>query len=252
MQEIHKLLNDLYSPLKEVANEAIGKLGKEKALIYIDIFNDWINISGEIKNQYADTELINSLLYLSQHSLMKDIYWIQLFFLTGNYPQIYRSLRYILEMSFKGYYMDTYDKHPRKNMEHLANDIDVKRTWVYQNEMKLYGGKFLSECLLELFPQAKVPEVMSSYKNIWETLNKHVHPTIEYLDRTMIGVPGFAMINTFDDEWANETISISVMVFDLVWLAIISTFPNCAEKLANNGLHLTYPIVSSALEIMNS
>jgi len=65
-------------------------------------------------------------------------------------------------------------------------------------------------------------------------------------------VPGFLMTDSFDKEWASETIETATKIFDLVWLAVISRFPGCAELIAQEGLLLEYPIVTAALETFSA
>jgi hypothetical protein len=60
------------------------------------------------------------------------------------------------------------------------------------------------------------------------------------------------MTDIFDEKWALETIETATMVFDLVWLAILTRFPNCTEVLAQKGFHLDYPLVTAALENFSS
>ncbi len=67
-----------------------------------------------------------------------------------------------------------------------------------------------------------------------------------------IGVPGSLMTDIFDEKWALETIETATMVFDLVWLAVLTRFPECTETLAQKGLRLDYPIVTAALESFSS
>jgi hypothetical protein len=86
------------------------------------------------------------------------------------------------------------------------------------------------------------------YKSLWNRLNEYVHPSRTLLDRMVVDVPGFLVTDSFDREWALETIEVATMTFDLVWLAVISRFPRCAELLAQKGLLLEYPIVTAALE----
>ena len=86
------------------------------------------------------------------------------------------------------------------------------------------------------------------YKSLWDKLNEYVHPSKALLERMIAGVPGFLMTDSFDKEWASETIETATMILDLVWVAVISRFPSCAELIAQKGLLLEYPIVTAALE----
>lgn len=237
------LLGDQYEYLPKIAEETFRTLGKEQAGHFNSLANDWIEILIAIRDTYSKDELSASLLYIYFYGLFKEVQWFQLLFLAGNYPLLHRSLRFVWEMIFRAYHADT----PEPGLT-----IDGKVNWLVQHEQEMFQWKFMKRILLQLLPQAKGTEIEEYYKSLWDKLNKYVHPSKALLDRMVVGAPGFLMTDSFDKEWALETIETATMVFDLVWLAAISRFPRCVELLVQKGLLVEYPIVTTVLSAEQS
>jgi len=243
------LLGEQYEHLHKVTEETFCGLGKEQAGYFTSLANDWIEIIRAISGIYSEDELFDGLMYIYLSSLFKEVYWFQLLFLAGNYPLLHRSLRYVWEMIFRAYYVDTYARESPGDPEPPGPTVDDKAEWLAQHEREMFQwGKFMKPTLRRLVPQAKGTEIEEYYKSLWDKLNEYVHPSKALLDRMVVDVPGFLMTDSFDKEWASETIETATMIFDLVWLAVISRFPRCAGLLAQEGLLLEYPIVTAALE----
>jgi hypothetical protein len=188
-------------------------------------------------------------MYIYFNGLFKEVYWFQLLFLAGNYPLLHRSLRFVWEMIFRAYHVDTYAPKSPGDPEPPGPTVDDKVEWLARHEREMFQWeKFMKLTLRRLLPQAKGTEMEEHYKSLWNRLNEYVHPSRALLDRMVVDVPGFLVTDSFDREWALETIEVATMTFDLVWLAVISRFPRCAELLAQKGLLLEYPIVTAALE----
>jgi len=243
------LLGDQYKYLPKIAEETFHSLGKEQAGYFTSLANDWIDILSAILDTYSKDELSASLMYIYFNGLFKEVYWFQLLFLTGNYPLLHRSLRFVWEMIFRAYHVDTYALNFPDDREPPGPTVDDKVEWLAQHEREMFRWKeFMKPTLQRLWPQAKDPEIEEYYKSLWDRLNEYVHPSRALLDRMVIDVPGFLVTDSFDREWALETIKVATVTFDLVWLAVISRFPECAELLAEKGLLVKYPIVTAALE----
>jgi hypothetical protein len=84
------------------------------------------------------------------------------------------------------------------------------------------------------------------YKSLWDRLNEYVHPSKALLDRMVTWAPESWVRDAFSEEWALETIRTATMVFDLVWMLVISRFSRCADVIAREGLRVDYPITTSA------
>jgi len=243
------LLGEQYKQLYEIAQETICNLGKEQAGYFTRLANDWMDVLGAIIDTYSENERFHSLMYFYLSSLFKEVSWFQLLFLGGNYPLLLRSLRFIWEMMFRAYCVDTCACESCGDSELPGSTIDDKLEWLAQNERNMFQWKkFMRSVLLQLLPQAEGTEMEEYYRSLWGKLNAYVHPSKTLLDRMFVGASGFLVRDAFDKEWALETIGTATMVFDLVWLAVISRFPGCEELLAQKGLHLEYPTVTIALE----
>ena len=188
-------------------------------------------------------------MYIYFSGLFKEVYWFQLLFLAGNYPLLHRGLRFVWEMIFRAYYVDTYVRKSPDDPEPPGPTVDDKAEWLAQHERKMFQWhKFMQPMLRRLLHQAKGTEIEEYYKALWDKLNEYVHPSKSLLDRMVVPVSSLLVRDSFDKEWASETIETATMIFDLVWLAVISRFPRCAELIAQKRRHLEYPIVTTALE----
>ena len=243
------LLGEQYEHLREIAEETFRSLGKEQAGHFTRLANDWMDVLVAISNTYPENERLHSLMYLYLSGLFKEVIWFQLLFLAGNYALLLRSRRFIWEMIFRAYHVDTYVRESPSDPEPPGPTLDDKVEWLGQREKDMYRwDSFVKPTLLRLLPQAKGTEMEECYKSLWDKLNAYVHPSKALLDRMVVSKTGFLVRDAFDREWALETVGTATMVFDLVWLAVISRFPGCAGLLAQKGLHVEYPIVTTALE----
>jgi len=243
------LLGEQYEHLRKIAADTFRSLGKERAVYFTSLTNDWIDTLSTILDTYSKDELSNSLMYICFSGLFKEVYWFQLLFLAGNYPLLHRSLRFVWEMIFRAYYVDTYERKSPDDHESPGPTVDDKVEWLARHEREMFRwGEFVKPTLQRLLPQAKGTEIEKCYKSLWDKLHEYVHPSKALLDRMVVDVPGFLMTDRFDKEWALETIETATMIFDLVWLAVISRFPKCAGLLAQKKLLVEYPIVTAALE----
>lgn len=243
------LLGDQYKHLPEIAEETFSSLGEEQAGYFTSLANDWIDILSAILDTYSKDELPDSLMYIYFNGLFKEVYWFQLLFLTGNYPLLHRSLRFVWEMIFRAYNVDTYVRKSPSDPEPPGPTIDDKVEWLAQHEREMFQwDRFVKPTLRRLLPQMEGTEMEVYYKSLWDKLNKYVHPSTALLYRMVVDVPGSLMTDSFDEDWAAEIIETATKIFDLVWLAVISRFPGCAELVAQKGLLLEYPIVTAALK----
>jgi len=243
------LFGNQYKHLHDIAQQTLSGLSRKQAGCFPDLGNDWIRVLGAIRDAYPDDELSNSLMYVYFSGLFKEVYWFQLLFLAGNYPLLHRSLRFVWEMMFRAYHVDTYADEFPDDPDPPGLTVDDKARWLGEHERKMYRWPtFMLPLLYRLLPQAKGTEMEECYERLWDDLNEYVHPSKALLDRMVVDVHGFLVTDRFDKEWALQTINAATTVFDLVWLAVISRFRGCAESLAQTGLHVDYPIVTTMLE----
>src|SRR5215471_19136848 len=74
-------LSDAYARFKEIEQESILRLGREKAFHFVELANDWIDIQAAISRTYSYDELTQGLVYFYFFSLFKEVQWLQLHFL---------------------------------------------------------------------------------------------------------------------------------------------------------------------------
>jgi hypothetical protein len=86
-------LSDAYNRLKEIEQESVLRLGREKAFHFVELANDWIDLQAAMSRTYSCNELTQGLVYFYFFSLFKEVQWFQLHFLSGNYPLLGRGLR---------------------------------------------------------------------------------------------------------------------------------------------------------------
>lgn len=236
-------LSEVYDRLKEIEQESVLKLGREKAFHFVELANDWIDIQAAISRTYSYNELVQGLVYFCFFSLFKEVQWFQLHFLSGNYPLLGRSLRFVWEMIYRAYYTDTYtgDSPPGPS---LADKI----LWLEQRESTLHWGNCICPMLAKVFPLTKQEqEVREHYHNLWQSLNRYAHPSVDLVSR-MMGESALLVTDSFDERWATEIIQDATEVFDLIWLAVISRFPKCAPLLAQQKYGLVCPLTQAVLE----
>lgn len=243
------LLGEQYDHLRDIAEETIRSLGEERAAHFTLLANDWMDVLSAISGAYSERGRLHSLVYFYLSGLFKEVSWFQLLFLAGNYPLLHRSLRFVWEMMFRAYYVDVYAQESQDDPEPPGPTLDEKVEWLAQHEREMFQWRrFIRPTLLRLLPQAEGTEIERYYKSLWDRLNEYVHPTKAFLDRMVIHDPASLVRDSFNAEWALETIGTATDVFDLVWLAVISRFPRCSSLIAQKGLHIVYPVITAALE----
>jgi hypothetical protein len=62
----------------------------------------------------------------------------------------------------------------------------------------------------------------------------------------MVGDSALHVTDNFDEGWALDTVTAATDVFDLVWLAVLQTFPKAGDRIAQEGLIVEYPILKLA------
>ncbi len=234
-------LSEVYDRLKEIEQESVLKLGREKAFHFVELANDWIDIQAAISRTYSYNELVQGLVYCYFFSLFKEVQWFQLHFLSGNYPLLGRGLRFVWEMTYRAYYTDTYAGESPP-----GPSLDDKILWLKQRESTLRWGNCIHPVLGKVFPLVE-QEVREHYHNLWQSLNRYVHPSVDLVSR-MMGESALLVTDSFDETWAMEIIQDATEIFDLIWLAVISRFPKCAPLLAQQEYGLVCPLTQAVLE----
>lgn len=167
IRKLEDILDGLYEHWKLVRTETIKHLGHENALHIIDFHaNNWIEVAAWISSKY-DREEQNNIVLFQFYRLFKEIYWLQFLLHNGNYPVVYRNLRYILELICQSYYIDS-----RYSILSLGEQIEKAR----EMEEKFYGWRLVKAVLCEILNNNE-QWIQSNFKPLWDHLNEHVHPS---------------------------------------------------------------------------
>ncbi|MEM2107241.1 MAG: hypothetical protein QXV46_05460 [Candidatus Bathyarchaeia archaeon] len=218
-EEVERILDRLYENLKSVRKETIEKLGNKDALHIIDFHaNNWIDIIKWIVSKYSKEEQMNITIFQFSR-LFKEIYWLQLLFLKGNYPLMYRNLRYILELICQAYYVD--NKYPS-----LSLDEQVMKN--KEIETEIYGWKLVKDVIQKVLNYSE-NQVDSEFKLLWIYLNKHAHPSAFQMG--IVATEDFSSLITdsFNETLARDALKAVDEVFDIVDMIMFKRFSKIKE-----------------------
>jgi len=234
-----------FARLQKVEETTIRGLGKECTHLFIDIWNDWFEILSAINHTYSKEELVNSVVYFYLQALSKECGWLQLLFLSGNYPLLGRCLRFIWEMIYRAHYVDMFEGEKQP-----GPSVDLRMAWLSQREEanQLNWNHCIKPALFRVFPLAeREKEVEQFYHRLWQQLNKYAHPSTTLFSRIIDN--GLLLVTDgFDETWAREALDVATEIFDLVWLAVINRFQSCAKHLAQKGLLVEYRVTQLVLK----
>lgn len=211
-------LDNLYKHWRQIRGETIAQLGEREALQIIDFHgNNWIDIMGWISSAYERQQQMNIISFQFVR-LFKEIYWLQFFFHTGNYPTAYRNLRYMLEIVCQAYYIDT--MYPALTLD---EQIDKAR----EIEERVFGWKIVSSALGKVLNKPQ-EEIRVSFKPLWDKLNRYAHPSTIQMD--LVAKEDFSALVTdsFNENLARELLMATDKVFDVVYAVVLKRFPKAA------------------------
>ncbi len=242
-------LSQVLERCREIERETVEVLGEEDALVFVNIWNDSLEIENAIAQIYGHDERTQSLVAVRLWEFSRELVNLQTLFLCGNYSLVRARLRFIWEMMFRAFYADTYEKKSPNDPDKPGPSIDDKSVWLENLEENrgLGWGNTIKPTLCRIFPLAeKEGEVLDYYHKLWKDLNNYVHPT-HFLVETMIDRDGL-LVDRFSQEWAKETVRVATDIFDLIWALVISRFPGCLEMVAKQGLIVEYPMTKQILK----
>jgi hypothetical protein len=232
---LEQMLDDLAS----VERQTRALLGDD-ADYFLRVAFDW----DEVVSHLPDLTLPGGydLVVHTVFGLQKEIRWLQLFLLAGNYPLLLSRLRFIWESAFRAYFAEHYP------MGQFAADPpglspDHKLDWLRTNGRQLSWDNCIEPVLRTVLPVAdREPEVMNSYRERWRSLHRYVHPSADLAGR-MIDDTALHVADNFDEEWAKESVELGSAVFDLVWLAVVRHRPAVFDRITK--LWARYPVMST-------
>src|SRR5262249_9023926 len=150
--------------------------GQEKAIFFVDVYNDALNVKFAISDVYPEAER-TSMVGLDVVTLWKEIQWLIVMFLAGNYPLLMARLRFIWELLFRSLYVETYQQESESQPAEPGPTLDDKHQWLSQNEEGLGWNKLILPLLARLFSADNPKEIQDLFKPTWDTLNCYVHPS---------------------------------------------------------------------------
>jgi hypothetical protein len=238
-----------YHGLVEVAEETIEKLGKEEAWSFVDLANDWLDISGALSDSYRRDDLFNSLVHADFTGLFQLVRWQQLHFLAGNYAALYRDLRFAWEVMLRAYFADMYSELKPGRNDGPEATVDAKIAWLENRYVNWRDT--LEPTLWHVFPPAASDmEVRDYFRGLWGKLNRYVHPSQEFRYR-MIGERPLLLTDGFDETWAKEGLSVTSDVFDLIWLTVLGRFPASATLVSVANTFRLCPLTKAMVQSMH-
>jgi hypothetical protein len=83
----------LFGHWSQVAEETTRRLGDESAGLFVYFYNDGLDILHAILDGYTKEERLHSLVFGEFTALFKELHWLHVLFLSGNYPIIFRNAR---------------------------------------------------------------------------------------------------------------------------------------------------------------
>jgi hypothetical protein len=224
--------NDLlWGGLAEVAEQTKEQLAPDQSACFVNLYNDWLDIRGSILDAYPHTDLLNSLVVADLLSLGKELHWMHRLFHWGNYPLIYRNVRYAWELMALAYFADVDEiKAPDTITDRPGNSLDDKAAWLERHGMKINWRTVISRIRDKVIDRAE----LEHFGKIWGDLNRCVHASRSLRDR-MLNESALLVKDAFDQNWGVDTCRAASDVFDLIWLIVLRRFPNCIPVLATSS-----------------
>jgi hypothetical protein len=236
---------------RQVAEQTVAALGEDRALLFVSLQSDWVALLGAFqelwagpitdRNLYAVTLAHSSLLLIDFPGLLLEMDRQQFAFLGGHYAAVGRSLRYVWELMYRALWADTYAETHAHDDDLPGPTADEKAEWLRTRENRLNRKTVIEPLLRQLVPDAEHSRINGYFIPIWERLNRVVHPSWDLRDR-LLNPSALAVADNFDAAWAAEVLSDAATVFDLIWLAVLSRFPDCRALLVNDKTFTHCPL----------
>lgn len=246
-------LSQVFEQYREIERETVETLGEENAHVFRNIWSDSLEFENAINQTYGQDQRIQSLLGVRLWEFSRELINLHVLFLCANYSLLRSRLRFIWEMIFRAFYADTYQQKSQNDAVAPGPTLDDKSLWLEQLEEKcrLRWGNVFEPTLQAVLPAAnKQGKDLDYYHRLWKNLHKYVHPS-HFLVETMIDRDGL-VIDRFNKEWAKETMEVSTDIFDVIWLVVLTRFPNCVTALDPGRLTVRYPLTMQMLPARRS
>jgi hypothetical protein len=217
---------------QEVAEETKRILGPHESERVAAAYNDCLALINALQDTYGSDLFTTSLVALSLPTLLKEIPWLHMLFVWGNYPAVHRNLRFIWELTYRAIYADTYKIVLPDDDLGPGPTIDDKINWLSVQERKnKLTRKTLIDPLLRCFHGVNEQGLIDSgLPALWEKLNQRVHPSKELWEE-VLAHPHRPMLDVFDEPAARETLRAMEEIFDIIWLGVLTMFHHAVPKL---------------------
>jgi hypothetical protein len=219
-RDIEKVLDRLYQQWRGVRSETIFNLGEKEALFLVNFhFNNVIDITSWMGNRYPD-RWRNSCISFDYCRFFKGLLWMNFYFIHGNYPAVYRDLRYFWESLSISYLIES--KYPKLSID---DQMAVRRAWEERGPRAWSAvKKALSKALRK--PPARIK---GYFHPLWQQLCRHAHPSAVEMDKIATIDFSSLMVDSFNRELAEECMDTSNQVLDCIHVLIFDAFPLIIE-----------------------
>jgi len=226
----------LWGNLTGIAQETKKRLGEKGSGCFINLYNDWLDLWTRILDAYSRDEPFTSLVAADLFSLGKELHWMHRLLHWGNYPLIYRNLRYAWELMSLAYFADTVEVSVPEIADSPGKSVDAKAAWLKKHDRNINWRTVIRPLLDRVIDRGE----RGHYSRTWGDLNRCVHASLELRER-MIDESALAVKDAFDPAWAKETCQVASDVFDVIWLIVLRRFPKCIPLLADKKCFLNAP-----------
>lgn len=205
---------------EEIRNETREKVG-DRITAWNEHYNNWIDLLGPVILDTTKEESENSMVILRFIQLNKEIPWLLKNTIEGDYHQVIRELRFILDSIMQAYYLD---------VEHWESDIDCKLEIVKEIEKDAYGSRLIDK--LSINHKEKI-------KELYSTLSKYNHSSYKELESILRGGKiNLLMSSSFDEALFTHCEVLTHKVMDVVYVIILNRFPQTKNTIKENHLLL--------------
>lgn len=224
-EEIEERLDELNELRDSVRLETLEQMGSEAALRIQEVHTqNWIDLAEWFTEMYKTDKEWNMfpLVFLQ---LFNKLGWMQSLFLGANYGAVNWHTREALE----GMALALSVSHRGRSLS-----IDGQMERAMEIEESESAKRWVESALRHVLDYDD--EETADWMNEWWTLlNKHVHASPQRMSAiTLQRNAGVLVMDAYDEELANETLSVVDEVFDVIWAIMLSEYseliPRAADK----------------------
>lgn len=214
-EDVVELLSKIQRKIRKETKQKVG----DRITAWVEHYNNWIDLIGPVIIDTAKIESENSMVTLRFIQLNKAIPWLLQNTVDGNYHQVIRELRFILDSMLQASYIDN---------EHQESDIQCKLEIVKEIERDAFGGRLIDK--LSITHKEKI-------KELYYVLSKYTHSTYKELEPILRRGKVDLMISpSFDEELFNQCEMLTHNVMDVVYVLLLNRFSQLKNTIKENEL----------------